>query len=763
MIERRRVSVEGIVQGVGFRPFVYGLAGELGLGGWVINSPQGVVIEIEAPAPLLDTFIRRLQSDLPPHAAIHQLGLEKIAPVGEKTFTIRQSNHQGQKTTLILPDLATCDDCLREIFDPHDRRYHYPFTNCTHCGPRFSIVNALPYDRANTTMRGFMLCERCRAEYENPLDRRFHAQPTACPDCGPQLALLTRKGSALETYYDALLAAADGLRRGGIVALKGLGGFQLLVDARNSDAVARLRALKARYEKPFAVMMPALSQVEMTCQVSDIERALLQSAAAPIVLLRRLGGDIAQPVAPGNPYLGVMLPYTPLHHLLMAELGFPVVATSGNRSGEPIVTDNPMALAKLGGIADLFLVHNRPIARHVDDSVVFALEDDIVMLRRARGYAPAPVPIQTGDQSISAVGAQQKNAIAIAHHNRAILSQHLGDMDNLAVFDTFRRAVDDFETFHELEPTAAACDLHPDYAATRYAEDMGLPLVRVQHHYAHILSCLAEHRIEAPVLGAAWDGTGYGTDGTIWGGEFLRVGEHGFTREAYLRPFPLPGGDLAAREPRRSALGLLYALYGKDLPRDRLAFTAREIDLLITAVERGINAPLASSMGRLFDAVAALIGLRQQSSFEGQAAMMLEYAQGSAKTDECYPIEITPVTGDQTTGKCIIEWKSMIAAILSESDVQMTAAKFHNTLAALIVTVAQHVGEPKVVLTGGCFQNRSLLEKAIRQLREAGFTPYWHQRIPANDGGIALGQISAALRETNHVSGSSGQTHKHRG
>jgi hydrogenase maturation protein HypF len=454
-----------------------------------------------------------------------------------------------------------------------------------------------------------------------------------------------------------------------------------------------------------------------------------------------------------------MLPYTPLHHLLMSELGFPVVATSGNLSGEPIATDNRTALAKLGNIADLFLLHNRPIARHVDDSVVFALEEDIVTLRRARGYAPTPVPLGSAADGIIAAGAQQKNTIAVAHHGSAILSQYLGDMDNAAVFDAFTQALADLQRLHEMQPTTVACDLHPDYTATRHAEQMGLPVVHVQHHYAHVLSCLAEHQLDAPALGVAWDGTGYGTDGTIWGGEFLRVDDTGFSRAAYLRPFPLPGGDLAAREPRRSALGILYGMYGKDLPRERLAFSAKEIDLLIAAIERGVNAPLTSSMGRLFDAVASLAGLRQQCSFEGQAAMALEYAQAGANTDECYPIEITPVTGESDPKQRIIEWKPMIAAILDESDVPLIATKFHNTLAALIVSIAQQVGEPNVVLTGGCFQNRSLLEQTIRKLREAGFKPYWHRRVPANDGGIALGQISAALRESSHVSGSSGQTH----
>lgn len=762
MIERRQILVKGAVQGVGFRPFVYRLATELQLGGWVVNSPQGVIIEAEAPAPRLDAFLLRLHSELPPHAAIQHLDWQTISALGESSFTIRHSQQNGAKTAFILPDLATCPDCLREINDPTDRHYHYPFTNCTHCGPRFSIIRALPYDRLNTSMSGFIMCEECRAEYENPLDRRFHAQPTACPHCGPQLALLSRDGATLETQYDALLAAADAIRQGRIVALKGLGGFQLLVDARNADAVDQLRQRKGRYEKPFAVMLPDLAYAQQLCHINEAERSLLQSAAAPIVLLNYVGQKMAASVAPDNPYLGVMLPYTPIHHFLMQELSFPVVATSGNLSGEPIVIDNDEALAKLGQIADEFLVHDRPIVRHVDDSVVMVVDNAPVILRRARGYAPAPMAVPGAD-GIIATGAHQKNTIAVAHQGSVYLSQHLGDMDNAAVQDAFERALIDLQHLYDLHPSAAACDLHPDYPSSHYAEQSGLEVVRVQHHYAHILACMAEHHLEGPVLGVAWDGTGYGTDSTIWGGEFLRVDAQDYSRVAALRPFRLSGGDLAAREPRRSALGLLYELYGEDLPRDRLDFSERELNILTTALRQRINAPLTSSMGRLFDAVAALTGLRQRCSFEGQAAMALEYAQHGINCDECYPFEITPVTGDEGACERIIEWKPMIEALLEEGDGRWVSAKFHNTLAAIIVTVAEQIGEPIVILSGGCFQNRALLEKTIQRLRAAGFRPYWPQQIPPNDGGIALGQVMAVVREMNHVSGSSGETHQHSG
>jgi hydrogenase maturation protein HypF len=519
-MERRRVTVQGAVQGVGFRPFVFRLARDMGLGGWVTNSPQGVLIEVEAPPLRLDTFLIRLGQELPAHAAIHHLDWQTAPALGERTFEIRHSTDAGTKIALILPDLAICPDCLREIHDPADRHYRYPFTNCTHCGPRFSIIRALPYDRANTTMRGFVMCNRCRAEYENPLDRRFHAQPTACPHCGPQLALRDRAGNALFASDAALLAAAAALREGQIVALKGLGGYQLLVDARNEDAVRLLRERKGRYEKPFALMFPTMAQVEQACSLSDAERALLQSAAAPIVLLQHEHGEIALSVAPDNPYLGIMLPYTPLHHLLLDELGFPLVATSGNVSGEPIIVDDEEARAKLGTIADLFLTHNRPIARPVDDSLAFVVEDAPVILRRARGYAPAPVQMDAAVDDVVAVGAHQKNALAIAHGGNVFLSQYLGDMENVAVRYAFKNAKADFKVLYDLHPSVVACDLHPDYPSTRDAENSGLKVIHVQHHYAHVLSCMAEHQLKPPVLGVAWDGTGYGTDGTIWGGEF---------------------------------------------------------------------------------------------------------------------------------------------------------------------------------------------------------------------------------------------------
>ncbi len=754
MTERRRVMVQGLVQGVGFRPFVYRLAHELGLSGWVVNSSQGVTVEVEAIPLQLDTFLSRLQNELPPHAAIHHLDWQSIALVGEQAFEIRHSNDVGAKTAIVLPDLATCPECLKEIFDPTNRRYRYPFTNCTHCGPRFSIIQRLPYDRPNTTMRLFEMCDECRAEYENPLDRRFHAQPNACPKCGPQLALWDKSSATFAVRDEALLATAEAIRQGKVVAVKGIGGFHLMVDARNAAAVSLLRSRKHRDEKPLALMYPSLENIKTDCEVSDLEAKLLTSSEAPIILLKRVGDDLAPNVAPGNPYLGMMLPYTPLHHLLMRELGFPVVATSGNLSGEPICIDEHEALERLGEIADLFLVHNRPIARHVDDSIVRIAAGRELILRRARGYAPLPIELPENAPTLIAAGSHLKNTAAVTSGRQAFISQHIGDMDTVQAYDAYQRVIHDFQQLYELHPSAVVCDLHPDYRSTRYAEELGLSVIRVQHHYAHVLSCMADNHLEAPVLGVSWDGTGYGTDGTIWGGEFLRVNERSFDRAAHLMTFRLPGGDQAVKEPRRSALGLLYAVYGEDIPLDLppvQAFSPSELALLKSALRKGINAPLTSSAGRLFDAVAALIGLRQYASFEGQAAMDLEFIQNGRISDKCYPFAVTDITGDLDTPRRILDLKLTIKAIVDDLRAGVAVGEiatiFHNTLTEMIIYIAQQLGEKQVVLTGGCFQNKTLLEHTIDRLLAEGFSPYWHRNIPPNDGGIALGQIMAALKE----------------
>lgn len=753
-MERRHLTIEGVVQGVGFRPFVYRLAHELELGGWVVNSPQGVVIEVEGLTAQLDTFLTRLQNELPPHAAIQHLDWQIIPPRGEHTFEIHHSEHNGAKTALVLPDLATCPACLQEILDPNDRRYRYPFTNCTHCGPRFTIIRGLPYDRPNTTMHTFIMCDDCRKEYENPLDRRFHAQPTACPVCGPQLALWNKSGEVLFIRDEALLAAAAAIRQGKIVAVKGLGGFHLIADARQGETVAQLRTRKHREEKPLALMYPSLASIKSDCEVSQYEEKLLTSSQAPIVLLRRIRGDVAENVAPGNPYSGVMLPYTPLHHLLMHELGFPVVATSGNRAGEPICTDENDALKRLGGIADLFLIHNRPIARHMDDSIVRVAAGREMVMRRARGYAPLPIKLPKSAPSMIAAGAHLKNTAAVTGGEQAFISQHIGDMDTSQAYEAYQHVIDDFQQLYEMHPTSIVCDLHPDYRSTHYAEASPLPLIRVQHHYAHVLSCMAENQIEAPALGVAWDGTGYGLDGTVWGGEFLRINDRSFERVAHLATFRLPGGEQSVKEPRRSALGLLYALFAEDIPADLPpigTFSASELMLLKIMLRSGINAPFTSSAGRLFDAVAALLDLCQRASFEGQAAMLLEFAADHINTDKCYPFAITDNTREPGASGRILDLSQTLLAMIDELragvSVNEISAAFHNTLTEMIVEIARQSGEERVILTGGCFQNKRLLEGTIERLRAAGFQPYWHQAIPPNDGGIALGQIMAALRE----------------
>lgn len=758
MRERLRLTVRGAVQGVGFRPFVYRLAHEMDVDGFVLNSTLGVTIEVEGDRARLDAFRDRISSDRPPRAIIQSLEASWLDASGYSGFQIRPSTREAGASALVLPDIAVCDDCRRDILDPGNRRHRYPFTNCTNCGPRFSIIEALPYDRANTSMRRFAMCPSCAHEYDDPADRRFHAQPNACPDCGPSLTLCDAGGRAIATEDDALQAAAEALATGHIVAVKGLGGFHLMVDARDDDAVRRLRERKHREAKPFALMCPDLDAIDRYCLISAAEARVLQSPESPIVLLSRRSDvhRLAPSVAPGNPNLGVMLPYTPLHVLLMREIQGPVVATSGNRSDEPICIDEVEALERLGGIADLFLVHDRPIVRHADDSIVRIVLDRELMLRRARGYAPLPIPISSAAPPVIAVGAHLKNTIALAAGTNVFVSQHIGDLDSPESTAAFEAAIGDLERLHEIRPGAVVADLHPDYRSTAYARAVGLPLTQVQHHWAHVAGCMAENDLDGPALGVCWDGTGYGPDGTVWGGEFLAVNGSSFARAACLRPFRLPGGDRAVREPRRSALGLLHALDpGMPQPAPVAeAFSDVERRVLIDALDRGINAPVTTSAGRLFDAIASLTGLRQRTRFEGQAAMDLEFA-ATVDGAAVYPFDITRAGARFTLGSwqappLVIDWAPMIRALVAEVQVgvptAIIASRAHNTLAAIIVEAAIAIGEPAIVLTGGCFQNRRLTERAVIALRHAGFRPYWHQRIPPNDGGIALGQIAAYLR-----------------
>jgi hydrogenase maturation protein HypF len=763
-----RLRIHGAVQGVGFRPFVYRLAGELGLMGWVSNDAQGVSLEVEGERQILETFLIRLQREKPAHAAICGLEPAFLDSMGYTAFEIRKSDPAGERTALVLPDIATCPDCLREIFEPANRRYRYPFTNCTNCGPRFSIIEALPYDRGCTTMKRFIMCDQCQAEYDDPLDRRFHAQPNACPWCGPQLGLWNCAGKVLAVRDEALLQAAAHLRQGGVVAVKGLGGFHLMVDARQERAVRTLRNRKGREEKPFALMFPSLQAVRRCSEVSDLEERLLCAAERPIVLLRCRpdAAFVAPSVAPGNPYLGIMLPYTPLHHLLLTDLGFPVVATSGNRTEEPICTNELEALERLGGIADYFLVHDRPIARHVDDSIIRIIAGREMVLRRARGYAPLPLLVKEPIPSCIAVGAHLKNTLAVSARREVIVSQHIGDLETVQAFDAFRRTLSGFQSLYGLQPIAVACDRHPDYRSTRFARETGLPVVPVQHHYAHVLACMAENELEGPLLGVCWDGTGYGLDGSVWGGEFLSLTDFTFVRAAHFRKFGLPGGEKAVREPRRSALGLLYELYGDTVfSMEELApvrsFSNQERKALRTMLSRRLNTPLTSSAGRLFDAVAALLNIRQVGRFEGHAAMELEFAalrsrlpgcpHRGVNLDESYDYAFIESMYGTAPKTIVVDWAPMVRGILGDlargRTVATIAAKFHQTLVEIIVTVAHRLGEERVVLTGGCFQNKYLTELAVLRLTEENFHPYWHQRIPPNDGGIALGQIVAAARE----------------
>jgi hydrogenase maturation protein HypF len=753
-MRRLKIVIRGVVQGVGFRPFVYRLAREEGLRGWVKNSPQGVFIEVEGPEQTLDDFLLRLPREKPPLAFIQSLEHSVLEPVGYPGFQIRRSQDGGEKQALILPDIATCPLCREEVFSSTDRRHRYPFTNCTLCGPRFSIIQALPYDRRHTTMKKFVMCERCAREYEEPQDRRFHAQPNACPDCGPQLTLRDGAGAPLARGDSALHQAAAAICRGEILALKGIGGFQLLVDARNEQAVLRLRERKRREEKPLALMCPDLESARRCVHLSPMEEQVLLSPQSPVLLARRREqAGIAPSVAPANPHLGVMLPYSPLHHLLMRQLGFPVVATSGNLHDEPIVIDEEEAVATLSGIADCFLVHDRPIERYVDDSVVRVQLGRELMLRRARGYAPLPVTLKKTLPPLLAVGAHLKNTVAISRGRDVILSQHIGDLETAQAFFAFRKVIQDLLCLYEVKPRAVACDAHPDYLSSQHARELGFPVVEVFHHHAHLASCLAENELEGEVLGVTWDGAGYGEDGTIWGGEFLAGDARGYRRVATFRPFRLVGGERAMREPRRSALGLLFEMEGAaalERPPGRAGWSFLEglsdgeRRLLAQMLARGWNSPLTSSCGRLFDAVAAFLGIKTVSSFEGQAAMMVEFAVQEGVEDG-YPISLLAAGEGRPL---VFDWEPLVRAILRDQEQGVEAgvicARLHNTLADLIVEVARQVGLERVALTGGCFQNRYLTERSFHRLQEAGFRPFTHQRVPPNDGGIALGQIAVA-------------------
>ncbi len=748
--ERRRLIVRGVVQGVGFRPFVYNLAERCGLSGHVGNHSGGVFIEIEGRPAALEHFVQTLTAQPPPLARIESLVQESLLPLSEVGFRIVASQSADATGVFVPPDLCICDDCLRELFDPADRRYHYPFINCTHCGPRFTIIRSLPYDRAATTMREFEQCPACAAEYHDPRHRRFHAQPNACPDCGPQV-WFEQRGSvdAGVRGEDALSAAQAALAAGAIVAVKGLGGFHLACDATDAAALARLRERKGRVDKPFAVMVRDVAAAERLAVVSADEARLLTSRERPIVLLRkRADSPLAEGVAPGNPQVGVMLPYTPLHYLLLGDR--PLVMTSGNLSGEPIVTDNAVARERLGRLADAFLLHDRPIETPCDDSVIRVYEGQELPVRRSRGYAPLPVHLPRTAPPLLAVGGELKNTFCLTQGGQAFLSQHIGDMENYETLEAFTQAVEHVRRLYRVRLEQVVCDLHPGYHtsdwAARYAQAEGLPLLKVQHHHAHVAALMAEHQLDGcqPLIGVCYDGTGYGTDGVIWGGEVLIVDQDGFRRAAHLRPVPLPGGDAAIKRPYRAALAHLWAAgqaWDEDLPPVE-ACPQVERRVLLRQVETGLNCVPTTSMGRLFDAAAALIGLRQTVTYEAQAAMELE---GLVGTEDCgtYAFDV------QQDGEALVfdpapVWAALLADGRNGATVAVRAARFHVAVADVTAQVCGRLrtetGCKRVGLTGGVFQNVALLAGTVQRLQAAGFTVYTHHLVPPNDGGLALGQ-----------------------
>ncbi|MBJ6800031.1 carbamoyltransferase HypF [Geomonas propionica] len=746
--ERASLEIDGIVQGVGFRPFVYRLALRFGLSGWVRNTGKGVQIEAEGDRDDLLAFSHALREDAPPLAMIGSLKLEKIAPVGGDGFVILESAKAG-KGGEISPDCDVCDDCLAELFDPKNRRYLYPFINCTNCGPRYSIITGIPYDRPATTMAGFAMCDDCLAEYHDPLNRRFHAQPNACPVCGPRLSLVDREGVAVTG--DPLRQTIEALKDGAIVAVKGVGGYHLAVDACSEAAVGLLRRRKKRDEKPFAMLAPDLDSVRRHVHCSDLEGRLLAGVERPIVLMRNLPQTpIAELVAPGNGWFGFMLPGNPLQHLLTRGFGGPLVMTSGNLSDEPIAYRDDEALRMLSGIADLFLTNDREIHTRTDDSVIRLYRGEPLFLRRSRGYVPRALALPAEQASVLALGAELKATLCLTRGAQGFMSQHIGDLKNAATMASLEESAAHLQRLLEISPEVVAHDLHPDYLSTVYAQGLGLPCISVQHHHAHMASCMAENGLDGDVIGVILDGTGYGSDGTIWGGEFLVGGYESFKRQGYFAQLRMPGGDAAVKEPYRMALSALYRLHGAELFRQPLAVCGevQEADraLFLKMLEKGINAPLTSSCGRLFDAVSALLVVRHRISYEGQAAIELEALAETGSASESYPYL---VAGE---GEEVIDFGPAIAAICADLAAGRSRADiaraFHRTVAAGIVEMCGRIrtarGLDRVVLSGGVFQNRLLTEDVADQLAGDGFKVYCHRLVPPNDGGLALGQAVIA-------------------
>ena len=748
---RARIRVEGVVQGVGFRPFAHSLATRLELGGLVGNDSDGVFVEVEGEPTAVEAFHQALRRDAPPLAVIERVTTEPVAPRGERAFTIVASRTGTHRHTLISPDTSTCAACLAELADPADRRFGHPFISCTHCGPRFTIVTDVPYDRPATTMAGFPMCADCAAEYTDPADRRFHAQPVCCPACGPVLWLLGPDGVPRDG--DPIAGAAALLAAGAVLAVKGLGGFHVAADATSQAAVATLRARKHREDKPFAVMVPDIEEARRLCEVDSAAGAVLTSAHRPIVLLPRRDGargdyeTVAPAVAPGNDSLGLVLPYTPLHTLLAEALRRPFVLTSGNVSDEPIAYIDADADARLGGIVDATLTHDRPIHTRTDDSVVRLFRGREYPVRRSRGYVPHPVPLPVAlDRPVLGCGAELKNTFCLARGRHAFLSHHIGDLENYETYRSYVEGIAHFRRLFDIAPEVVAHDLHPQYLSTSYARELeGVELVAVQHHHAHVASCLADNVEAGPVIGVALDGLGYGTDGTIWGGEFLLADLAGFRRLGHLEPVPMPGGATAIRQPWRMAAAYLDAAYPEGLP-DGLDVTRRHAEqwVAVTAMTRGgLNSPLTSSAGRLFDAVSAIVGVRDSVNYEGQAAVELE--QRADRTHHgSYPVRLTDGEPFRVLAADLV--RAVTDDLVAGVDVALIAARFHAGLTGVVVAgcsrARELTGVDTVALSGGVFQNVLLLERTVDALEDTGFRVLVHSRVPTNDGGISLGQVA---------------------
>ena len=769
-VELAKINIRGVVQGVGFRPFVYQLANRHKLNGWVRNTSEGVSIEIEGHRAILDRFLIELREQAPPMARIESLTTAFQEPAGYHKFEIKESLSEQGKYQLISPDIATCHECLADITDIQNRRFQYPFTNCTNCGPRFTIIEDIPYDRPNTTMRHFTMCPECLKEYETPSNRRFHAQPNACPQCGPQIRLLDATGRQL-SCADVIEESSALLIKGAIIAIKGLGGFLLACDATNEAVVQNLRQRKRRPCKPFAVMVADITEAEKHCLLTNAERTMLLSPQSPIILAPwKRNSSVLQNVSPQLRYLGIMLPYTPLHHLLLKQVKLPLVMTSGNISEEPITRDNEEVLRRLSSIADYFLVHNRDIHSTYDDSVLFFFKDTPQMVRRARSYAPHPIHLSFQSEQILACGAEEKSNFCLTRDDHAFVSQHIGDLKNLETMEHFTDTVGLYKKLFRIEPKVIAHDMHPDYLSTKYAREQGsVKLISVQHHHAHIASCMADNALSSPVIGVALDGTGFGIDGHIWGGEFL-VSDYGsFRRAGHLQYLPLPGGDAAIQRPYRTAIGYIATLLNKDALQPILPFlktvATDEINIILKQLDAGFNTPLTSSMGRLFDAVSAMLGIRQRINYEGQAAVELEmaaYDYRNEATGLSYPYIL-----ENDNGTTVVLLQNLFDAIIKDirrgEKTGLLSLKFHHSIAAIIndmcAVIRKDTGINNVALSGGVFQNRLLLEVTVPLLENNGFIVFTHRQVPCNDGGISLGQAVIAhhtVQGERHVSGSAG-------